>query len=115
MAIDIDTAPLANTIRMIVENTLRSWDLTDYAAGTVISASPLRVRLHERLILEAKDLVLTTNVMDQQVEVESLCANPQCSNPIPGKIMNGLAVGDKLILIKASRGQNFVVIGKVAG
>lgn len=112
MAIDIDTTPLANTIRMIVENTLRSWDLTDYAAGTVISVSPLRVRLHERLILEAKDLVLTTNVMDEKVPCYTLC--PEHGREY-GKIMNALEVGDKLILIKASRGQNFVVIGKVAG
>jgi hypothetical protein len=112
MAIDIDTMPLANTIRMIVENTLKNWDLTDYVAGTVISASPLRVRLHERLILEAKDLVLTTNVMDSRVPTESYC--PNCGI-IPGFVMNALDKGDKLILIKASRGQSFVVIGKVAG
>ncbi|MGI5891997.1 MAG: DUF2577 family protein [Bacillota bacterium] len=106
---NLDTNALADTIKLMIENMLNNWDLTDYAAGTVININPLRVRLHERLILEEKDLVLTTNVMDQKVPVSNFC--PEHGEE-SGFIMDAVAPGDKLIMLKAARGQTYVVIGK---
>ncbi|MGI6361009.1 MAG: DUF2577 family protein [Bacillota bacterium] len=101
----LDVQPLNNMLKHLVENSLNNWDLTDYALGTVVSEAPLRVKLHDKLTLEQKDLLLTTAVTDDQLPVE--CSGAQ------GFVKNALTVGDRLVLLKAGRGQTFVVLGKV--
>lgn len=74
-------------IKEIVQNTLANWDLTDYAAGIVEDVSPLRIRLNERLMLEPINIVLTSET------------------PL-------LYPGDRVVMLRTSRGQKYIVLGK---
>lgn len=104
-------AALCKAIKTIVDTQMEASNLTDIAIGTVTSAQPLKVKVEgNNLEIEAKNLVLTTNVVNERVPCYTLC--PEHGQEF-GFIMNALAVGDKLVLLKTSKGQRYIVIGKV--
>jgi len=104
-------AALCKAIKTVVDTQLEASNLTDLAIGTVVSATPLRVKIEgNNLEIEAKNLILTTNVADEKVDCYTVC--PEHGKEY-GFIMNALATGDKLVLIKTSKGQRYIVIGKV--
>lgn len=78
---------MIDTIRLVVQNILNHWDLTDYSAGTVMSTAPLRIRVNERLVLEPVNLIAACD-------------------------MATLAVGDKVVLLKVMRGQKYIILAK---
>jgi len=81
-------ADMATTIKRIVQNVLENWALTDYAAGTIVSASPLRVQLNQKVVLEPINLLATSET------------------PV-------LAAGDKVVMLRTQRGQKYIILGKV--
>lgn len=78
---------MIETMRAVVQNILNHWDLTDYCAGTVEALEPLQVRLNDRLLLEAANLIAACE-------------------------MDNLQLGDKLVLLKVLRGQKYIVLSK---
>ncbi len=101
--------------------------------GKVVSASPLKINVEQKMILGEKQLVLTRNVTDYKTKISG--ANVQNyyytgstteSGTAPvspphvhavGKIQitvhNGLAAGDEVILIRQQGGQKFIVVDRV--
>lgn len=114
----MDAMELYNAIQKTVADMLASYQLTDFAMGRVLTADPLKGKYEVKLedsggmVIDEKNLVLTTNVTDLQVLVESFCESPLCPSPIPGVVMNSIKAGDRLVLIKSSRGQRYIIIGK---
>jgi hypothetical protein len=102
-------AALCKAIKQIVDTQMAASNLAQYAVGTVISITPLRVKISDRITLEAKDVILTTNVTSGKIPTESYCT--QCG-VIPGFVMNALSVGDRLVMIKNQGGQEYIIIGK---
>lgn len=97
--------------------------------GKVISTSPLKISLEQKLILTAAQLVLTRNVVDYDLETTiDLLTEPTSggsgessfashSHAVSGKktirIHNALVVGDEVILLQMQGGQKFIVVEKV--
>lgn len=100
----------------------------DVVFGTVESIAPLKVRVDQKLLLEQEQLKLTRAVMDYEVEmtVDHLTENrsggggdaafESHDHEYKGRkkfiIHNGLIVGDKVTMIRAHGGQQYLIIDK---
>ena len=98
--------------------------------GTVISENPLKIKVEQRLILSANQLILTRSVTDYKTEVTVDWISEETgrtgtdsrndfyshSHGIKGRkeiiIHNGLKVNDGVILARMQGGQKYLVIDK---
>lgn len=88
--------------------------------GEVISVSPLRIRIDQKLILEAAHLTLTSLVSDFDVSMslnhmtEDTDGHMHEYKGIKSfTIQLGLEVGEKVMLIRKQGGQEFIVLDRV--
>lgn len=97
--------------------------------GTVISASPLKVKIDQKLILTSAQLVLTRNVTDYRLSVtvnhnteetgggsgESSFENHthQITGTKTMTVHNALKNGEEVILMQASGGQKYIIIDRI--
>jgi len=97
--------------------------------GKVISITPLEIAVEQKLFLKKKQLILTRNVTDFQMEMtvedweteretresEGITV-PFHSHKITGKkkitFHSGLAVGDKVVLLREQGGQKYLILGR---
>lgn len=104
---------------------------TSIVYGKVISRSPLKINVEQKMTLTAAQLVLTRNVTDHKTQMT--IGNTQTyhwegteEDPIQvdvghkhaiGKISvtihNGLIVGDEVIMIQMQGGQKYIVLDRV--
>jgi hypothetical protein len=83
-------------------------DPTDITYGTVVSASPVKIQIDQKLILTSEFLMLTSNVMDYKVSISRDGGHEHTVN-----VRNGLKSGDSVILIKSKGGQKYIVLDKI--
>lgn len=115
-------------IQRIVLGVLNAQKLSTIVYGTVESISPLKVQVDQKLLLEQEQLKLTRAVMDYEVDmtVDHVTENraggsgdaefASHNHEYKGKkkflIHNGLVVGDKVTMIRAHGGQQYLIIDK---
>lgn len=123
-----DMTDIVRDIRRIVLNAVNAQKLTNIVYGTVESVSPLKVRVDQKLLLEQEHLKLTRAVMDYEVEMtvdhvtESTAggggygAYDSHNHAYVGRkkfiVHNALVIGDKVTMIRAHGGQQYLVIDK---
>lgn len=102
--------------------------------GTVVSVSPLKIQVDQKVTYTEKMLVLTRNVTDYEVDMtvsfhtavvshsHSVTGGGEAtavdhSHPISGrkrfKIHNALMVGDHVLLARIQKGKKFVVLDRI--
>ena len=103
---------------------------SDYCFGTVISVSPLKIQVEQKLTLSAAQLVLTRNVTDFDIFItvhnwstenksggggDSAFAshNHQLNGKKGITVHNALVVGDQVVLMKKKGGQQYLVLDRV--
>lgn len=72
--------------------------------GNVVSTSPLRINVEQKLTLEKEMLILAKGLTDYEAETE---------DGTKVIIRNELKAGDNVILIRMQGGQRFFVLDKV--
>lgn len=119
---------IIRTLRKVVLDAVNAQKLTDIVYGTVESIAPLKVRVDQKLLLEQEQLKLTRAVMDYEVDmtVDHLTENrsggsgdaayASHNHEYKGRkkflIHNGLIIGDKVTMIRAHGGQQYLIIDK---
>jgi Protein of unknown function (DUF2577) len=113
---------LPNLVELIQKIAMRVIDESQPAAvvfGTVVSASPLRIQIEQKLTLETAHLVLTNNVKDHEVHmtVDHQTENAEGhQHGYKGKkkfiIHNNLLAGEKVVLLRMQGGQKFIVLDR---
>lgn len=101
--------------------------------GEVISKSPLKINVEQKMILGESQLILTRNVTDYMTtvtvqwntETGVLSSDGKTTAPPPHfhgivgtknfLMHNALEVGDEVILIRQQEGQKFIVIDRIGG
>jgi len=115
-------------IQGVVLGILNAQKLSTVVYGTVESISPLKVQVDQKLLLEQEQLKLTRAVMDYEVEMtvdhktenqaggsgdaEFASHNHEYKGKKKFLIHNGLVVGDKVTMIRAHGGQQYLIIDK---
>lgn len=122
---------MTDFVRVVRDTTLEAFNAkkpTDLLFGTVLSLEPLKVQVDQKLTLEAESLKLTRAVMDYEVEMtvdhvtenqaggsgEAAFASHNHSYKGRKKFLihNGLVIGDKVTMIRAHGGQQYLIIDK---
>lgn len=100
--------------------------------GEVISTSPLKIKVEQKMILGEKQLVLSRNVTDFKTKITAgniqnyyytggvNSGTTPVSPPhvhavgtIEITVHNGLAVGDNVIILRQQKGQKFIVLDRI--
>lgn len=91
-------------IQQIVENNINNMRLTDYVYGEVTSISPLKIKIDQKLELTSSVIILTFPVVEKKINIAGI-----------GEvvIIEGLSVGDRVIMLRVEKGQKFIVLSKV--
>lgn len=74
--------------------------------GTVISPSPLTIKIQATQLEVTEPVVVPTNLIKYRDEPCPCCGDPVVINP-------GLKAGDKVLYLKINSGQNYVVLTKM--
>lgn len=92
--------------RQSTESNATSYPLT-MMYGTVISTSPLKINVEQKMVLDASFLTLTRNVTNYSTSV--VIDGQTRTVTIPNALKNG----DTVVLLREQGGQKFVVMDKV--
>ncbi len=80
---------ILDTIKKVAEQTSQAGAPAAFMFGIVTSASPLVMRIDNRFDISEKQIVIMKQFMD------------------------GLAVGDKVVLLRNQGGQEFLILGRL--
>ena len=75
--------------------------------GKVISASPLKIKIDQKLILTSAQLVLSKSVTNYRLSV-TLDGDSKTMT-----VNNALKTGEEVIMMQVSGGQKYIVIDKI--
>lgn len=104
-------AELIGVIQQIIQENMEAMKPTDIVFGTVVTASPISVKLEgvNMAPIPAQAIILSDAVKERTVDVKD-----DASTVIgKAKVTQGLVSGDKVAMIKFSKGQRFLVVSKI--
>ena len=90
--------------------------------GKVVSSSPLKIKVDQKLILTSAQLVLTRNVTNYRLSVTvnhntESGGSDNHSHVVKGTtnitVNNSLNIGEEVIMIQSSGGQKYIVIDRI--
>jgi hypothetical protein len=99
--------------------------------GKVISASPLKINVDQKLILTSAQIALSRNVTDYEVEMEPIPSHfteeasggsgeqsfanhkHEYKGKKKFKVYNALKSGEEVILLQVAGGQKYIVIDRI--
>ena len=96
------TTELLGVLQEIVKNYVNAIKMTDKATGTVIKTSPLTIQTDTSL----PPLILTSNVIERTEPVKGGAGGTVT-------VTEGLKAGDKVLLLRVQKGQQFIVLSKI--
>ncbi|MPN09853.1 hypothetical protein SDC9_157146 [bioreactor metagenome] len=124
-----DSNDFVNTIKKAAVEAVNASKPMAVVYGKVISSSPLKINVEQKMTLTSAQLVLTRNVTDYKVEMTVDHATEYKSggtgdsafashnHAYTGRktftIHNGLVVGDEVLMIQMQGGQRYIVIDRV--
>lgn len=86
--------------------------------GEVISVSPLKISVEQKMVLGEGQLILTRNVTDYVITVTvqtDMAASDESGGQKEIMVHNALDTGDEVILIRQQEGQKFIVADRIGG
>lgn len=116
---------MADFVEIIKRASLDAMENSDPSCimfGKVVSEIPLKIQVNVKLILEQEQLVLTRNVTEHTIKVTpngwgtGSGGDPSHSHGVNGSeltIHNELKLGEEVILIRQSGGQEYIVLDRV--
>lgn len=122
-------ALLMQSMQEVINKSIKNAMLSDYHIGIVETVNPLSIRLDQKETLTEDFLILTDLVRDYDVDIT---VNHTTENKSGGSgdaqfeshnhaysgrkritVHNGLSVGESVILIQQSGGQEFIVLSRL--
>ena len=113
---------LHQTIRKMINESLDYKNISDWEYGTVVKSEPLEIMVNQKITLSKSFLEVLPQLSDYKIKVEY----EKDPEPQPGNdeeepeiiekevtIKNSLEIGDKVILLKKSEGQRYLVLAKI--
>lgn len=94
---------LNQAIQSIIKDTLESQKLTNICYGKVSSISPVSVRLDNDILLTQRFLIVPEHLIEKTIIFDD---TEYVTQP-------GLAVGEKVALLRNSGGQSYYILDRV--
>lgn len=127
-----DANELVNTLKRAAVEAVEAGKPVNVYFGEVVSASPLKINVEQKMILGEKQLILSRNVTDFKTKITAgniknyyytgdvnsgtapvSPSHVHAVGTIEVTVHNGLAVGDEVILIRQQEGQRFIVVDRI--
>lgn len=127
-----DANELVDTLKRAAVEAVKAGKPVNVYFGEVVSASPLKINVEQKMILGEKQLVLSRNVTDFKTKITAgniknyyytgdvnsgtapvSPSHVHAVGTIEVTVHNGLAVGDGVILIRQQEGQRFIVVDRI--
>lgn len=127
-----DANELVDTLKRAAVEAVEAGKPVNVYFGEVVSASPLKINVEQKMVLGEKQLILTRNVTDFKTKITAgniknyyytgdvnsgtAPVSPlhvHAVGTIDVTVHNGLAVGDGVILIRQQEGQRFIVVDRI--
>ena len=127
-----DANELVDTLKRAAVEAVEAGKPVNVYFGEVVSASPLKINVEQKMILGEKQLVLSRNVTDFKTKITAgniknyyytgdvnsgtapvSPSHVHAVGTIDITVHNGLAVGDGVILIRQQEGQKFIVVDRI--
>lgn len=119
-----DATELMNTVKRAAVAAVEASKPVGVCFGTVISISPMKIRIDPKLELGKKQLVLTRSVTDYTVEmtVDHMTEDATVLNTVHDHaytgtksflVRNSLKVGEEVALLRMQGGQKYLVLDRV--
>ncbi len=99
---------LISVIQQIVQSSYEGMKPTDLVFGTVTSASPLTVQI-EGTMQPIPDVAL---IKTEAVSGRSVTATTTDGARVTIQVSPGLAVGDRVVMMRCAAGQRYVILSK---
>ncbi len=125
----LNSSDLVRVIKRAAVDAVNASKPMDVRYGTVISVSPLKINVEQKMTLVSAQLILTRNVTDYEIEMtvdhltedrsggsgESSFSshNHEYKGKKKFKVHNGLVIGDEVIMLQVPGGQKFIVFDKL--
>lgn len=121
-------------IKQIAMDSVKAAKICDYVTGVITSVDPLKVKITNSFEIEGEFLVVPQSMTDHEVEITikkeygwktkdksggsgedafATHSHDVALDKAKIKIHNALKAGDKVLMIRKSGGQEFVIIDKV--
>ena len=117
-----DANELVNAIKKAASDAMKAGKPVNAVIGTVTASNPLTITTEQQMPLGKSQLILSRNVTSHAVSVTIdwvTGSGDGHTHPVQGTktmtINNGLAVGDKVWMIREQGGQRFIVVDRVVG
>ena len=127
-----DANELVDTLKRAAVEAVEAGKPVNVYFGEVVSASPLKINVEQKMILGEKQLILSRNVTDFKTKITAgniknyyytgdvnsgtapvSPSHVHAVGTIEITVHNGLAVGDEVILIRQQEGQRFIVVDRI--
>lgn len=129
-----DATDLINLIKTIIKQTVAAGDPSNWVYGEVVSSSPLKIKIDQKITLESIQLSLLRNVTNwtEEIEINWETLDNTHNHPFSGdgsvqdsthnhklegkyqvKHLTSLKVGEKVILLQQQGGQHYLVVDRV--
>lgn len=134
----LDAVDLVNAMKQASTKAIEASQPSDFCFGKVISTSPLKITVEQKMTLGAAQLVLARDVTDYEIDVTTNWITTEYSHSHsisdtytgggsastdththhtvgrkPIIIHNALKVGEDVILLKQKGGQKYLVVDRV--
>ncbi len=115
-----DAAELLRIIKRAAVDVVHSLKLPEVCFGRVVSASPLKITVEQKLTLSERQLILTRSVTEYTFEMTVEHFTEKAAEHLheyKGRkkftVHNGLQVGENVVLIRQQGGQKYLVVDRV--
>ena len=102
---------LVGVIQQIIQANLDAQKLTELEAGTVTSASPLKIKVTADLPDLPEDVFVLTEAVKAWNE-EAVVDYPGGTSQTVTIHHKGLQVGDKVVLLRVLKGQKYIILSR---
>lgn len=99
----LDANDLLELIKKTAVKAVEAGKPCDYCFGRVVSESPLKISVEQKITLSSAQLVLTRNVTDFKTKIDGAEVT----------IENKLLYGEQVVLLRQKGGQKFLVLDRV--
>jgi hypothetical protein len=101
---------LLGVINQVVQNNTEAQKLTDLSIGTVTSADPLEIQTRIDMPPLPSEVLLLTDAVKERIE-DVTNSNDEVIGTVT--VQHGLEAGDKVLMLRVMKGQQFIVLSKL--
>lgn len=101
---------LISLIKTAALDAVNDAKLADVRQGKVIQINPLKVQISDTLPLPASVLVVPEHLTDRDISIQLTGTTESFTSM---KLLNGLQVGDRVMLIRKEGGQLYYIIDRI--